>query len=159
LGSAPWGASGPQQGNRPTQSRFAGPSPNLLPACLSGLRRYGGRIMSATPRRSLESLKKEAKHWLRELHAGDATALARLSRALPDRTSGAATLREVQHALARELGYEGWSALKSHAEAAGWTPALSLAQYEVMVEALLEAFHRGTPEAMERHYQYTWHRR
>jgi hypothetical protein len=28
-----------------------------------------------------------------------------------------------------------------------------------MAEALLEAYQTGTPEAMERHYRYTWHRR
>ena len=28
-----------------------------------------------------------------------------------------------------------------------------------MAEALLEAYRTGTPEAMERHYRYTWHRR
>jgi hypothetical protein len=32
-------------------------------------------------------------------------------------------------------------------------------QYEAMAEALLEAYRTGTPEAMERHYRYTWHRR
>ena len=34
-----------------------------------------------------------------------------------------------------------------------------LARYEAMAEALLEAYRTGTPEAMERHYAYTWHRR
>ena len=28
-----------------------------------------------------------------------------------------------------------------------------------MADALLEAYRTGTPEAMERHYRYTWHRR
>ena len=28
-----------------------------------------------------------------------------------------------------------------------------------MAEALLEAYRTGTPEAMERHYRFTWHRR
>jgi len=35
----------------------------------------------------------------------------------------------------------------------------TLAQYETMAEALLDAYRTGTPEAMERHYRYTWHRR
>lgn len=42
------------------------------------------------------------------------------------------------------------------------TPDVSrptLAQYEAMAEALLDAYRLGTPEAMERHYRYTWHRR
>lgn len=37
--------------------------------------------------------------------------------------------------------------------------ARALAQYETMAESLLEAYRTGTPEAMERHYRYTWHRR
>jgi hypothetical protein len=35
----------------------------------------------------------------------------------------------------------------------------TLDQYEDMAAALLEAYRTGTPEAMERHYRYTWHRR
>ena len=35
----------------------------------------------------------------------------------------------------------------------------TLAQYEAMAEALLDAYRLGTPEAMGRHYRYTWHRR
>src|SRR5688572_28802402 len=38
-------------------------------------------------------------------------------------------------------------------------PATTLAQYEAMADALLEAYRTGPPEAMERHYKYTWHRR
>jgi len=34
-----------------------------------------------------------------------------------------------------------------------------LARYEIIAEALLEAYRTGTPEAMERHYRFTWHRR
>ena len=37
--------------------------------------------------------------------------------------------------------------------------AHALALYEAKAEALLEAYRTGTPEAMERHYNYTWHRR
>jgi hypothetical protein len=36
---------------------------------------------------------------------------------------------------------------------------ITLAQYETMADALLDAYRTGTPEAMERHYRYTWHRR
>jgi hypothetical protein len=34
-----------------------------------------------------------------------------------------------------------------------------LARYEDMADALLDAYRTGTPEAMARHYAYTWHRR
>ena len=114
------------------------------------------------PRRSAESLKKEAKRWLDALHAGDSAARARLARAL-NRPPSEPTLRDVQLALAREHGFDGWTALKDAVEqgaaanqAAG-TGALE--QYEEMAAALLAAYRTGTPEAMERHYRLTWHRR
>jgi ankyrin repeat protein len=60
---------------------------------------------------ALESLRKEAKGWLKTLQAGDPPAIARLRTALPQHT-GAPTLRAVQLALARERGFPGWSQLK-----------------------------------------------
>ena len=113
-------------------------------------------------RRSLDSLKKEAKRWLAALRANAADARARLERALssiPDNP----TLRDVQHALAREHGFPGWTDLKQALEqlvaSDGDAGAKALAQYETAAEALLEAYRTGTPEAMERHYRHTWHRR
>jgi ankyrin repeat protein len=83
-----------------------------------------------TPASSLENLKKEAKRWLKALRAGDAEARARLRRAYPDAPAEAG-LRDVQHALAREHGLAGWTALKDaladhalasrrHAERVAW---------------------------------------
>jgi len=113
-------------------------------------------------RRSLESLRKEAKRWLAALRAGAADARVRLERALPD-APGTPTLRDVQHALACEQGFPGWAALKrSLAETAArhrTAGARSLARYEAAADALLEAYRTGSREAMERHYSYTWHRR
>lgn len=113
-------------------------------------------------RRTLESLRKEARHWLRALRAADADARARFDRAIPDAPANP-TLRDVQHALAREQGLAGWTALlKALAAAdaaAGPASAKSLADYEGMAEALLDAYRTGTPEALERHYRHTWHRR
>ncbi|HYW49064.1 MAG TPA: hypothetical protein VE861_00585 [Gemmatimonadaceae bacterium] len=37
--------------------------------------------------------------------------------------------------------------------------AVTLAQYDEMVDALLEAYRTGTPDAMARHWALTWHRR
>lgn len=113
-------------------------------------------------RRNLDSLKKEAKRWLAAVHSGDPDARARLERALPEYPA-TPTLRDVQHALAREHGFAGWSQLKAavekrSAEAAA-AGASTLALYDDKAEALLEAYRTGTPEAMERHYQHTWHRR
>jgi ankyrin repeat protein len=60
---------------------------------------------------SLENLKKEAKRWLKALGANNHEAQERLERAYPG-ASRNPSLREVQHALAREYGYESWIALK-----------------------------------------------
>ncbi|HYT66607.1 MAG TPA: hypothetical protein VEL51_09330 [Vicinamibacterales bacterium] len=118
--------------------------------------------MTDQPRshRRLDSLKKEAKRWLHALRVNDADARARFERALAD-APAAPTLRDVQLALARENGFAGWSVLKEALERT-ITPASDAsvtARYETMAEALLEAYRTGTPEAMERHYSLTWHRR
>jgi hypothetical protein len=113
-------------------------------------------------RLDLDSLKKEAKRWRRALREGDAEARARLEQANPG-APARPTLRDVQHALAREHGFAGWTALKDaveRAQAIGReSGARALAQYEEMADALLDAYRTGTPEAMERHYRHTWHRR
>jgi hypothetical protein len=61
------------------------------------------------PGRGLDSLRKEAKRWLAALRANAADARARLERALPN-ARAIPTLRDVQHALAREHGFPGWAA-------------------------------------------------
>ena len=61
---------------------------------------------------TLDNLRKDAKRWLKALRASDADARARLTRAHPD-APGTPGLRDVQHALARERGYENWRALKA----------------------------------------------
>ncbi len=109
-------------------------------------------------RRTLASLKKDAKRWLAAIAGGDRDARARLRRLLPD-APDAPTLRDVQLALAREQGFDGWTALKRALEPDPAHSAATLAQYDDMAEALLDAYRTGTPEAMERHYRYTWHRR
>lgn len=68
-------------------------------------------IRKLTAQSSLDSLKKEAKRWLKALRSQDPAALERLQRSLPE--SGAdAGLREVQQALAREHGADSWATLK-----------------------------------------------
>jgi uncharacterized protein len=64
-----------------------------------------------TPSSSLESLKKEAKAWLKALRAGDPAASERLLTILPD-SPGDPGLRHVQLALAREHGLSGWVELR-----------------------------------------------
>ena len=65
-----------------------------------------------TSKTRLESLRKEAKRWLKAVRAGDTKAIERLKAALagPRPQPG---LRDVQHALALEYGLPGWTALKA----------------------------------------------
>src|SRR6185295_15110793 len=97
-------------------------------------------------------------HWLADLRAGVGAAWARFERVLPDRR-GTPTLRLVQLALAREHGFGGWTALKEAVTPRPSTTAETLSDYEIKAAALLDAYQTGTPEAMERHYRHTWHRR
>jgi ankyrin repeat protein len=69
----------------------------------------GSRTLGAGA--TLESLKKEAKRWLKALREGDAAARERLRRVVPD-PGAELGLRELQHALALEHGVSGWAALK-----------------------------------------------
>ena len=66
---------------------------------------------SLTPRSSLDNLRKEARRWLAALQAGDPQARSRLLAATPAAPAEPG-LRDVQHALAREYGLAGWSALR-----------------------------------------------
>ncbi|WP_338829765.1 ankyrin repeat domain-containing protein [Bradyrhizobium sp. 27S5] len=63
-----------------------------------------------TARSTLETLKKEAKRWLKALQAGDAEARGRLLAVTPAAPIEPG-LRDVQLALAREYGLPGWAAL------------------------------------------------
>ena len=65
-----------------------------------------------TANSSLENLRREAKRWLKALRAGDTRAIARLRELLPE-AGDAATLRDVQHALALEHGFAGWPLLRA----------------------------------------------
>ena len=67
---------------------------------------------SLTPDSSLETLRKEAKRWLKALRAGDTEARRRLVAVTPAAPANP-SLRDVQLALAREHGLPGWAALKA----------------------------------------------
>lgn len=60
---------------------------------------------------TLDNLSRKAKHWLRALRAGEHPARVRYAAAYPGGPADPG-LRDVQHALAREMGYESWIALK-----------------------------------------------
>lgn len=61
---------------------------------------------------TLDNLRKTAKRWLKAIRTGDADAARRLRDAHPN-AAEPPTLRDVQHALAREHGAESWIALKA----------------------------------------------
>ncbi|HEV7337210.1 MAG TPA: hypothetical protein VGO06_14645 [Bosea sp. (in: a-proteobacteria)] len=69
------------------------------------------RTRELSARSNLETLRRQAKRWLKEIETGDAAALARL-RAQILNPASPPKLREVQHALAREYGFASWAALK-----------------------------------------------
>ena len=60
---------------------------------------------------TLDNLRREAKHWLKALRAQDPSARARLMAVWPAAPE-TPTLRDVQHALAREHGFDNWIAFK-----------------------------------------------
>src|SRR5262245_45256651 len=113
-----------------------------------------------TPATSLDTLKKEAKRWLKAIRANDADARARLSRAFPG-APAAPTLRDVQHALAREHGHDGWTALKAAletpAESASVLPkAQNADEYSRLAQDLVQIFETQDQRALDRvnaHYQ------
>src|SRR4051812_33442595 len=71
----------------------------------------GGSMRELTLHTSLESLRKEAKSWLKALRAGDGEARDRLRAVVPEAPDEPG-LRDVQLAVAREHGVPGWSALR-----------------------------------------------
>lgn len=93
-----------------------------------------------TPRSSLETLRREAKRWHQALRNGDPEALARLERATPNAPPNP-TLRDVQHALAREHDLPGWGALKD--AVAQQRASTSPPDRETAVRDLLRASEQG----------------
>jgi ankyrin repeat protein len=65
-----------------------------------------------TPKTSLDTLRKDAKRWLKAIRAGDGAAIARL-RESGVKLSGDPALRDVHQALALDYGCENWVALKA----------------------------------------------
>ena len=95
--------------------------------------------INASP--ALESLRKEAKSWLKALQAAEPAAIARFRTALPQH-SAAPTLRAVQLALARERGCAGWPQLK---ELVRQTEAARFDRRKLADEMLRQMIFRGDP--------------
>ncbi len=65
-----------------------------------------------TPKTRLDTLRKDAKRWLKAIRAGDADAIARFN-ATGATLSAEPALRDVQHATALDFGCENWIALNA----------------------------------------------
>jgi ankyrin repeat protein len=89
---------------------------------------------------TLDNLRKSARRWLKSIRAGDAAARARLLRAHPQANTPVG-LRDVQHALARERGFESWLALTRASARDG-------ARHAITVHAILEAAAKGDAAAV-----------
>jgi ankyrin repeat protein len=96
-------------------------------------------VRTLTPQSTLESLKKEAKAWLKALRAGDPAARDRLLAVLPDSPPEPGLLvpglRHVQLALAREFGLSGWAALREVLD----DLALALRSHAELADLLLQS--------------------
>jgi hypothetical protein len=99
----------------------------------------------------MENLRKEAKRWLKALRANDPDARARFERASP-KAPATPVLRDVQHALAREHGYDSWIALtRAIGTPATETPAaLTRADYEQLAQDYVRALDAQDAEALRR---------
>ncbi|MGO4209696.1 hypothetical protein AB4043_02560, partial [Terriglobus sp. YAF25] len=106
-----------------------------------------------TPATSLDNLRREAKRWLAALRAQDSAALERFTHAHPKQT-GTIVLRDVQHALAREFDFAGWSELKLAIQETAKSRTLSMHQ-QAAVDFV--AAYKGDAEALERLNRY-YHR-
>jgi ankyrin repeat protein len=98
-----------------------------------------------TPDSTLETLKKEAKRWLKAIRAGDATARKRLFAATPA-APAVPSLRDIQLALAREHGLPGWTALRDALD----DLALVRHSHGERVEIVLRSAWGGDPVAAAR---------
>jgi ankyrin repeat protein len=89
-----------------------------------------------TLKSTLETLKKEAKRWLKALEAGDAKAQARFRAATP-RAPAAPGLRDVQLALAREYGLPGWAALRQALDELAMARQSHAERVEIVLRAVM----------------------
>ena len=112
-----------------------------------------------TPATSLESLRKEAKRWLRSLRAGQADARTRFDDVYPSPPAHP-VLRDVQHALAREFGFHSWRELKAAVDdrldaAASARPLRDAATYAQLADDFVRAYERDEAalQRLNTHYQ------
>ena len=103
---------------------------------------------------SLDNLKRDARRWLRALGAGDETARSHYERAYPAGPPHP-VLRDVQHALAREYGFDNWVALKEAVEKLRAAAAVSnekknaVEDYNRLANHLVAAFNDKEEAALQ----------
>jgi len=115
------------------------------------------QISSAT---SADTLRKQARRWMKALRSGDAEARARFERAYPGGPREP-VLRDVQHALAREYGHENWKALLTavaaisvHVEPPADRPLASPEDYDALAQDYALAFNARDEDALDRLNRY-----
>jgi hypothetical protein len=101
------------------------------------------KLTSAT---TLDNLRREARRWLKALREDNPEARERFERAYPKHT-GTPVLRDVQHALAREHGFENWKELKLAVQQAARSRTSEA--YEQAARDFVDAY-RGDAAALER---------
>jgi hypothetical protein len=113
-----------------------------------------------SPSTSPDTLRKQARRWLKALRSGDADARARFEHAYPA-AAREPVLRDVQHALAREYGHESWKALQEavaaisdRAEPPEDRPLLSAGGYETLAQDHVLAFNSRDEAALDRLNRY-----
>ena len=110
-----------------------------------------------TPATSVDGLKKEAKTWLKDLRSGTPEARARFLRAYPAGPERP-VLRDVQHALAREYGFDNWLALSKACPLGDQTVApgalRGAREYEAAAIDLVAAFDAHDGGALQRLNSY-----
>jgi hypothetical protein len=109
------------------------------------------KITAAT---SVDNLKRQAKRWLKALRAAEPRALARFARAHP-KAPKRSVLRDVQHALALEYGFENWVGLaqaveKLNGSAATPLRARSMRDFERVAADLVLAYDERDDAALAR---------
>jgi hypothetical protein len=105
------------------------------------------KLTSAT---TLDNLKREARRWLKALRANDPQGRGRFALAYPahNRTP---VLRDVQHALAREHGFENWNELKLALEQSARSRTIET--YEQAARDFVDTYN-GEAAALERLNQH-----
>lgn len=106
-----------------------------------------------SPATTILGLKREAKRWFKAISSGDPEARARLTTAY-HAAPETPVLRDVQHALAREYGYESWMALTravaAQGDPAAARPSRTQAEYEQLAADMVLAFDSRDEGALAR---------